>query len=104
MVSEAKTSELFMDFPFKTGEYEECPGSIKWAPHNSLDTWLGSPEIDGREDMGAFYATVRDPIFYAHHSNVDRFWGLWSATHKDFDVNRKKGCFFSVSVSLLPGV
>ncbi|CAI0454673.1 unnamed protein product [Linum tenue] len=71
MVSDAKMAELFMGCPFKTGEYEECPRSIEWAPHNPPHTWLGSPEIDGRQDMGAFYAAARDLIFYAHHSIVD---------------------------------
>ncbi|CAL1353515.1 unnamed protein product [Linum trigynum] len=85
MVSGAKTAELFLGCPYKTGEYEECPGTIERAPHNPLHTWLGSPDIDGREDMGAFYVAARDPIFYAHHSNGDRLWGLWSETHKGFD-------------------
>ncbi|MCO5555015.1 hypothetical protein L7F22_008554 [Adiantum nelumboides] len=27
--------------------------------------------------MGTFSTAVRDPIFYAHHSNVDRLWDVW---------------------------
>ncbi|KMT04314.1 hypothetical protein BVRB_8g183890 [Beta vulgaris subsp. vulgaris] len=37
--------------------------------------------------MGTFYSAGRDPIFYAHHSNVDRLWSIWkniSPRHKDF--------------------
>lgn len=27
--------------------------------------------------MGNFYSAARDPIFFAHHSNVDRLWSVW---------------------------
>ncbi|KAL2476525.1 putative polyphenol oxidase [Abeliophyllum distichum] len=27
--------------------------------------------------MGNFYSAGRDPVFYCHHSNVDRMWTLW---------------------------
>ncbi|PQQ07195.1 polyphenol oxidase chloroplastic-like [Prunus yedoensis var. nudiflora] len=27
--------------------------------------------------MGNFYSAARDPIFFSHHSNVDRMWSIW---------------------------
>jgi hypothetical protein len=27
-----------------------------------------------------------DPLFYAHHANVDRFWISWRKTHPDFTI------------------
>ncbi|KAJ6886721.1 polyphenol oxidase [Populus alba x Populus x berolinensis] len=27
--------------------------------------------------MGNFYSAARDPIFFCHHSNVDRMWTIW---------------------------
>ncbi|KAM2703642.1 hypothetical protein EV2_005210 [Malus domestica] len=27
--------------------------------------------------MDNFYYTGRDPLFYAHHCNVDRIWNIW---------------------------
>ncbi|KAJ6292506.1 hypothetical protein OIU78_024643 [Salix suchowensis] len=27
--------------------------------------------------MGNFYSAARDPIFFSHHSNVDRMWSVW---------------------------
>ncbi|KAJ6966310.1 hypothetical protein NC652_004007 [Populus alba x Populus x berolinensis] len=27
--------------------------------------------------MGVFYAAARDPIFFAHHGNIDRLWEVW---------------------------
>ncbi|KAJ6950038.1 hypothetical protein NC651_003878 [Populus alba x Populus x berolinensis] len=39
--------------------------------------------------MGNFYSAGRDPIFYCHHSNVDRMWDLWKkipgGKRKDFE-------------------
>jgi hypothetical protein len=29
------------------------------------------------KDMGIYYASGRDPIFYAHHTNIDRQWEAW---------------------------
>uniref|UniRef100_I1NSB9 Tyrosinase copper-binding domain-containing protein n=1 Tax=Oryza glaberrima TaxID=4538 RepID=I1NSB9_ORYGL len=29
------------------------------------------------EDMGNFYSAGRDPLFYAHHANIDRMWAVW---------------------------
>ncbi|MES6669708.1 DUF_B2219 domain-containing protein, partial [Cutibacterium acnes] len=35
--------------------------------------------------MGVFYSAARDPIFFAHHANIDRIWAVWrSLGRKDF--------------------
>nr|ACJ76786.1 tyrosinase polyphenol oxidase [Argemone mexicana] len=80
MVSGAKKTELFMGCPYKAGELGFCdgPGTIELAPHNALHTWVGSNLNTEREDLGAFYSAARDPIFYAHHSNIDRLWNVWT--------------------------
>ncbi|KAJ6850532.1 polyphenol oxidase, chloroplastic [Iris pallida] len=31
--------------------------------------------------MGTIYAAARDPVFYAHHTNIDRLWELWRRLH-----------------------
>ncbi|RZC79464.1 hypothetical protein C5167_003816 [Papaver somniferum] len=80
MVSGAKKTELFMGCAYKAGEDGFCdgPGTIELAPHNALHTWVGSNLNTEREDLGAFYSAARDPIFYAHHSNIDRLWNVWN--------------------------
>jgi tyrosinase len=47
-------------------------------PHDSLHTWVGG-------DMGVVEWAAYDPIFWAHHSNVDRQWARWqdSSNGKD---------------------
>ncbi|KAJ8428988.1 hypothetical protein Cgig2_027717 [Carnegiea gigantea] len=52
-------------------------GSVENVPHNTLHSWCGDPKQPNGEDMGTFYSAARDPIFYAHHSNVDRMWSIW---------------------------
>ncbi|KAL6007182.1 hypothetical protein ACLOJK_032678 [Asimina triloba] len=79
MVSGAKKTELFMGCKYRAGEDGSCdgPGTIELAPHNALHTWVGSDLNPERENMGAFYSAARDPIFYAHHANIDRMWTVW---------------------------
>ncbi|XP_026421339.1 aureusidin synthase-like [Papaver somniferum] len=79
MISAAKKPELFMGFPYKAGGdgYCNAPGTVEDAPHNTLHYWTGSNLNPERENMGAFYSAARDPIFYSHHSNIDRLWEVW---------------------------
>ncbi|KAH6792901.1 hypothetical protein C2S52_003378 [Perilla frutescens var. hirtella] len=70
MVSNAKTPPLF--FGTNPGA-----GSIETVPHNLIHFWTGDPTQPNKEDMGPFYSAGRDPIFYAHHSNIDRMWSVW---------------------------
>ncbi|XP_004295273.1 PREDICTED: polyphenol oxidase I, chloroplastic-like [Fragaria vesca subsp. vesca] len=84
MVSAAKKPELFMGCPYKNSEEGVCDGlgTLENAPHNTMHTWVGSNFNVRREDMGAFYSAARDPSFYAHHSNLDRLWEVWTQIHK----------------------
>nr|KJB47500.1 hypothetical protein B456_008G029600 [Gossypium raimondii] len=84
MVSGARKTQLFMGCTYKAGKEGYCngPGTIELAPHNALHTWIGSSLNPGREDMGKFYSAAKDPIFYAHHANIDRLWEVWREAHK----------------------
>lgn len=79
MVSGAKKVELFMGCRRTAGEEGDCtaPGTIEAAPHNTVHGWVGSNLMPERENMGSFYSAARDPIFYAHHANIDRLWIIW---------------------------
>lgn len=50
---------------------------LELSPHNNVHSWTGSNTVRGGQDMGAFWSAGRDPIFYCHHSNVDRMWSIW---------------------------
>ncbi|KAK1269482.1 Aureusidin synthase [Acorus gramineus] len=83
MISGARKPELFMGCPSRAGVDGACdgPGTIELAPHNALHSWVGSAGQPEREDLGAFYSAARDPIFYAHHANIDRLWTVWEDLH-----------------------
>lgn len=71
----ALTAGTFADF----GGTATSSGIPEGVPH-------GSVHVDVGGDMGAFDTAGRDPIFYAHHSNVDKIWSDWnkaSSTHTD---------------------
>ncbi|KAJ3698925.1 hypothetical protein LUZ61_002630 [Rhynchospora tenuis] len=78
MRTNSSTPELFFGKPYRAGgPVEPGAGSIEGIPHNSVHDWVGDPEQPNKEDMGSLYSAGRDPLFYAHHSNVDRMWNIW---------------------------
>nr|AHF20575.1 polyphenol oxidase [Hevea brasiliensis] len=78
MISNGKTAKLFLGSPYRAGdEPDPGAGSIENIPHNPLHVWTGDNFQRNLENMGNFYSAGRDPIFYAHHSNVDRMWTIW---------------------------
>lgn len=90
MITNASTPELFLGAPYHAGDAPNPgPGSVEREPHGAVHVWTGDGTQPNGEDMGNFYSAARDPIFFAHHSNIDRLWYIWKqidpATHKDFD-------------------
>ncbi|KAK6932519.1 Polyphenol oxidase, C-terminal [Dillenia turbinata] len=76
--SNGKTAKLFMGSPYRAGdEPDPGAGSLENAPHGPVHVWCGDRTQPNLEDMGNFYSAGRDPLFYAHHSNVDRMWSIW---------------------------
>ncbi|XP_044328854.1 polyphenol oxidase, chloroplastic [Triticum aestivum] len=78
MVSGAKKTRLFMGQPYRAGDQPDPgAGSVENVPHGTMHTWTGDPAQPNNEDMGNFYSAARDPIFFAHHGNIDRLWHVW---------------------------
>lgn len=48
-------------------------------PHGGIHVWVGG-------DMGVVPYAAFDPIFWFHHTNVDRQWWLWQQEHGDATV------------------
>lgn len=88
MVSNARTPELFLGSPYRAGDNPNPgAGSLENVPHGPVHVWTGDRNQPNGENMGNFYSAARDPIFYAHHANVDRMWDLWKGiggSHRDF--------------------
>ncbi|KAB5533974.1 hypothetical protein DKX38_017060 [Salix brachista] len=78
MVSNGKTPRLFFGGSYRAGdEPGPEPGPIENIPHGPIHIWTGDNTQPNFEDMGNFYSAARDPIFFSHHSNVDRMWSVW---------------------------
>uniref|UniRef100_A0A0E0JPQ3 Tyrosinase copper-binding domain-containing protein n=1 Tax=Oryza punctata TaxID=4537 RepID=A0A0E0JPQ3_ORYPU len=90
MISSAPLASLFLGQPFRAGDSDKPgPGSVEMYPHNTLHVWSGDISRPNTEDMGDNYSAGRDPLFYAHHANVDRIWEAWrhinnNTFHVDF--------------------
>ncbi|XP_022847765.1 polyphenol oxidase I, chloroplastic-like [Olea europaea var. sylvestris] len=78
MVRSVNTVEDFMGKPYLDGSTTDPgPGSSERGSHATAHVFVGDPKQPSFEDMGNFYSAGRDPLFYCHHSNVDRMWTLW---------------------------
>ncbi|KAI3859225.1 hypothetical protein MKX03_034629 [Papaver bracteatum] len=88
MVSGAKTATLFLGTPYRAGgQANPGAGTLENVPHGTVHLWTGDRTQPNLENMGDFYSAARDPIFFAHHSNVDRMWTVWKSlggNRKDF--------------------
>lgn len=57
-------------------------GNLESNPHNLVHVFVGGNSPDGQtwglmSDPGI---AALDPIFYLHHSNIDRLWAIWNQT------------------------
>ncbi|MGH8580631.1 MAG: tyrosinase family protein [Gammaproteobacteria bacterium] len=46
--------------------------SLEGNPHGTVHVMVGG-------EMGRVPTSARDPLFWAHHANVDRMWSVWLA-------------------------
>ncbi|PKA53518.1 Polyphenol oxidase, chloroplastic [Apostasia shenzhenica] len=78
MITNGPTPELFLGETYRAGDQPDPgAGSVENVPHGTVHIWTGDSRQPNREDMGVFYSAARDPIFFAHHSNIDRLWEVW---------------------------
>nr|AWO14304.1 polyphenol oxidase [Eleocharis dulcis] len=89
VISNGKTAELFMGSTYRAGDKPNPgQGALENVPHGNVHFWTGDTvNQPNGEDMGNFYSAGRDPIFFAHHANVDRMWYVWKrlgGKHQDF--------------------
>ncbi|CAN0843729.1 Polyphenol oxidase latent form, chloroplastic [Linum grandiflorum] len=90
MVSGAKKRSEFFGAKYRAGSDvpERASSGSCENLHNPAHIWVGDNTRSLGEDMGNFYSSGRDPLFYVHHGNVDRMWNVWKDIGKfrfDFD-------------------
>jgi polyphenol oxidase len=63
-------------------------GALENAPHGPVHIWTGDTTLSSAaHDMGVLDTAAQDPVFFAHHGNIDRLWSVWlglSPTHRNF--------------------
>jgi tyrosinase len=52
--------------------FEDFQDSLEGNPHGTVHVMVGG-------EMGYVDTSARDPIFWAHHCNIDRMWNVWLA-------------------------
>ncbi|KAI0486563.1 hypothetical protein KFK09_026157 [Dendrobium nobile] len=73
-ISGFKSSLLFFGGKYRAGdEFSPGGGSIEGSPHGPVHLTVGS-------DMSDLDTAAKDPIFFAHHGNIDRLWAIWEST------------------------
>ena len=55
-------------------------GALEGGPHGAVHVWTTDPKLDWnnpKPDMGVLASAAFDPVFFAHHANIDRIWDKW---------------------------
>jgi len=52
--------------------FDEFQPSLEGNPHGTVHVMVGG-------EMGSVPTSARDPLFWAHHANIDRMWEVWLA-------------------------
>ncbi len=74
-------------------------GRLEGTPHGPVHGYVGgrdSATLRGG-DMSNFETAARDPIFFAHHGNLDRLWELWRSTGKNLAQEPTSAAFLKHS-------
>lgn len=53
-------------------DFFDAQSQLEHTPHNNVHVDIGG-------DMGVPDTAALDPVFFVHHSNIDRLWNLWLA-------------------------
>ncbi|CAD6578783.1 MAG: hypothetical protein ASARMPRED_008848 [Alectoria sarmentosa] len=51
--------------------------------HNTMHTRLGGEVTGGNGHMSRIPYSAFDPVFWLHHTNIDRLFAIWQALHPD---------------------
>ena len=72
-------SSYFSPDPVMAANFEafggdtDSAGSLEASLHGAIHMWTGTAKVPNA-DMGNLWLAGRDPVFYAHHCNIDRLW------------------------------
>jgi tyrosinase len=93
--TEFNSSDVTLSFTSaKTPSHNSAPGgsqsfsTLEGFPHNKVHNYIGGV---GRTDPGPYGNMTNnlspvDPIFFLHHSNMDRLWDVWTRKQKALNL------------------
>lgn len=70
----------------RPNKFDKYGGSrFELTPHGPVHVYVGgeNPTTGEPGDMSDFATAGRDPIFFAHHGNLDRLWEKWRSMGKN---------------------
>jgi polyphenol oxidase len=71
------------DYPEFMGGPDNA-GQLEAGPHGDVHIWVGDPAMRrAKRDMGKLQTAAEDPLFFAHHCNIDRLWQVWMQSSPD---------------------
>jgi polyphenol oxidase len=83
--SPSETQEFFLG---KNSPQANDGGNIENGVHGYVHLWTGNKDLEPpTPDMGVLTTASQDPVFFAHHSNIDRLWDVWlssSSQHQNY--------------------
>ena len=70
---------------------------LEGTPHGPIHNYVGGQDENTGAvgDMGDFETAARDPIFFAHHGNLDRLWENWRGRGSNRELEPKDKTFLS---------
>jgi polyphenol oxidase len=61
-------------------------GLLEAGPHGYVHVWTTDPKnFWGLSNMGMLASAAFDPVFFAHHANIDRLWSKWASMGGHFN-------------------
>jgi tyrosinase len=63
-----------VDGIIELSDFNDFSLQLEQQLHNQVHGWVGGT-------MGVIATAAYDPIFWAHHTMVDRLWALWQVKH-----------------------
>ncbi|MBN4081330.1 tyrosinase family protein [Caldithrix abyssi] len=103
--SQAQVQDLLLDPDFfaftdinNPATYTGLWWKLEGGPHNAGHNWFNSAGGFNVAHMGHMFLSVNDPMFFLHHSNVDRLWAMWQ-----IDGHAGSGPYTASGVSIAAG-
>jgi len=81
-VAEIMAIDNWLDFG-GGAQSNQAFGALSMNPHNAIHIYCGIENAapNRQSDMFTNLTAARDPIFWVHHTNIDRLWMLWQRSN-----------------------